>query len=109
MDGRPMPSTRKPNKAKSAPRRRGVTKTAELLNARYDEVEAQEIVARELLRARRARSRTQFAFWTAVAAELKLRKLVASGDHQMEAANRAAGKTSGTGLTTKSLEGNDNE
>jgi hypothetical protein len=53
------------------PRRRNAPGTAQLLWHRHGEANARKIARREQKQARQKRSRTQFAFWAAVVAELE--------------------------------------
>jgi hypothetical protein len=71
-------------------RRRDVPQTAELLCGRHGEAKARKLVEREQKRARRARSRKQFAFWAAVAVEIELRRGIAPGDREAEEVRSAA-------------------
>jgi hypothetical protein len=68
---RSAPKAIKAIKASLTPRRGDVPQTVELLCYRHGRVEARKLAGREQKRARQARSRKQFAFWAAVAAELE--------------------------------------
>jgi hypothetical protein len=65
----PAPEAVKPSL--TPPRRRNAPGTAELLWHRHGEANARKIARREQKQARQKRSRTQFAFWAAVGAELE--------------------------------------
>jgi hypothetical protein len=90
------------------PRRRDVSRTAELLCDRHGEATARKLAGREQKRARRARSRKQFAFWAAVAVEIELRTGIAPDDREAEQASLAA-KLYGEGVLGEILEGKASE
>jgi hypothetical protein len=81
---RPGCSALKAVKPSLTPPRRNVPKTAELLCCRHSEAKASKLAGREQQRARQARSRNDFAFWAAVAAEIELQKGIAPGDREAE-------------------------
>jgi hypothetical protein len=68
---RAVRSAPKAIKASLTPRHRDVRQTVELLCYWHGEAKARKLAGREQKRARQARSRKQFAFWAAVAAELE--------------------------------------
>jgi hypothetical protein len=72
-DAPPVRSAPKDVKPGVTPRGRDVAQTVELLCHRHGEAKARDVAGREQKRARQKRSRTQFAFWAAVAVEIELR------------------------------------
>ena len=67
------PMAQIPADAGPTPRRRDAPKIAELLRDQHGETKARKLVGLEQQKARRARSRTRFVFWTAVAMEMEMR------------------------------------
>jgi hypothetical protein len=61
-----------PSPASWTPPRSGASKTAELLRDQHGETSARKLVRLEQQKARRARSRTRFVFWAAVAMEMEM-------------------------------------
>jgi hypothetical protein len=91
------------------PRRRNAPRTAELLWHRHGEANARKIARREQKQARQKRSRTQFAFWAAVGAEIELRTGIAPDDREAKSVSLNAGQTSGEGVGAEILEGKESE
>jgi hypothetical protein len=71
MAAQPARFAPKAVKARLTRRRGGVLQTVELLCHGHGGAKARKLAGREQKRARQARSRKQFAFWAAVAAELE--------------------------------------
>ena len=84
MAAQPIQSARRAVKPTLGQRRRDVPQTVELLCNRHGEAIAQKLAERERKRARQARSRKHFGFWTAVVAEIELRRANAPGGRHPE-------------------------
>jgi hypothetical protein len=97
---RPAPTAVKPRLT----RRRDVPETAELLCYRHGDAKARQLAGLEQKRARRARSRKQFAFWAAVVAEIELRRGIAPDDGEAKS-ERLVARTSGEVVVTEVSEG----
>jgi hypothetical protein len=66
------------------PRRRDVPQTVELLCHWHGEANARKLAGREQRLARQKRSRSKFAFWAAVAAEIESRRGISPADRKAE-------------------------
>jgi hypothetical protein len=108
MAAQPIRSAPKAVKPRLTPRRRDVPETVELLCDRHGDAKARKLVGLEQKRARRARSRKQFAFWAAVVAEIELRRGIAPDEGEAKSV-RLVAQTSSEGVGTKILEGKASE
>jgi hypothetical protein len=108
MAAQPIRSALKPLKPRLTPRCRDVPETAELLCYRHGDAKARKLAGLEQKRARRARSRKQFAFWAAVVAEIELRRGIAPDDGEAKSV-RLVARTSGEVIGAEILEGKASE
>jgi hypothetical protein len=107
MAAHPVRSALKPLKPRLTPPRRDVPETVELLCYRHGDAKARKLAGLEQKRARRARSRKQFAFWAAVVAEIELRIGIAPDGLEAEQVRLA--QTSGEVFGAEILEGKASE
>ena len=108
MAARPVQSAPRAVKPRLTPRRHDVPETAELLCYRHGDAKARKLAGLEQKRARRARSRKQFAFWAAVVAEIELRRGIAPDDGEAKSV-RLIARTSGEVVGAEILEGKASE
>jgi hypothetical protein len=108
LAAQPILSAHEAVKSSLTPRRRNLPRTVELLCHRHGEAKALKIARREQKVARQKRSRTNFAFWGAVAVEIELRKGIAPDDREAKQV-KLVGETSGERVATEILEGKASE